>query len=126
MMTRIHRRIGLSTVALAAAALALAGTSSPAGAGKKQAAAQKQAAVQSQAARGSALQDAGLRFESAKLLDEADRAAGLEDALQITARAIQSGPEEERAAARFLSGEIRCGLGRYREGEDEFRRAEDG
>ena len=56
MMTRIPRRIGFSTVALAATALALAGTSSPAGAGKKQ------AAAPSQPSSGSALQDAGLRF----------------------------------------------------------------
>src|SRR6266550_8261396 len=117
MMTRIHRRIGLSTVAIAVTALALTGASSPAGAGKNK----KEPAAQSQAASGSTLQDAGLRFESARLLSDADRPAGLEDALQITARAIQGGPEEERAAARFLSGEIRCGLGRYREAEDEFR-----
>jgi len=126
MMTRIYRRIGFSTVAVAATALALAGASSPAAAGKKQAAAPPQAATANQAATGSTLlQDAGLRFESARLLGEADRAAGLEGALQITARAIQSGPGDERAAARFLSGEIRCGLGRYREAADEFRRAED-
>ncbi len=118
MRTRIHRRIGLSTVALGALALALAGASSPALAGKKQ------AAAESQAVPGSTLQEAGLRFESAKLLGEADRAAGLEEALQIATRAIQRGPDDERAAARFLSGEIRYGLGRYGEAAGDLRSAE--
>jgi TolA-binding protein len=121
MMTRIHRRIGFSTVALAATALTLAGTSSPAGAGKKQATAQSQPASGSTS---TALQESGARFESARLLSDADRTAGLEDALQITTRAMQSGSDEERAAARFLSAEIRSGLGKSREAADEFRRAE--
>ena len=117
-MTRIHRRIGLSTVALAAVAW-VCGVASPALAGKKQAAAERPAASGA-----NQVQEAGLRFESAKLLGEAERTAGLEEALQITSRAIQRGPDDERAAARFLSGEIRCGMGRYGEAANDFRSAE--
>ena len=116
-MTRNVRYIGFSIAAVAAAFLTVAGTAGPALAGKKQAPA-------GEAAPGSTLEEAGLRFESARLLGDADRAAGLEDALQITNRAIQHGSDDERAAARFLSGEIRCGLGRYGEASDEFGRAE--
>ncbi len=117
-MTRNDRYIGFSIAAVAAAMLTVVGTTTPALAGKKQAAA-------AEAAPGSnLLQESGLRFESARLLNDADRPAGLEDALQITNRAIQHGSEDEKAAARFLSGEIRYGLGRYGEAADEFSRAE--
>ena len=116
-MTRIDRRATLSLAVLAAALLGSAVTI-PAWAGAK-----KQTAA---AAPGATLQEAGLKFESARLLSDADRTAGLEEALRITQRAIQHGPDDEKAAARFLSAEIRCGLGRYGEASDEFRRAEDG
>src|SRR5689334_74820 len=121
-MTRIDRRATLSVAVLAAALLASA-VSTPAWAGgKKQPKQPKQTAPA--AAPGTTLQEAGLKFEAARLLTDADRTAGLEEALQITQRAIQHGPDDEKAAARFLSGEIRCGLGRNGEAADEFRRAE--
>ncbi|HYQ88918.1 MAG TPA: tetratricopeptide repeat protein [Candidatus Binatia bacterium] len=116
-MTRTYRRIGFSLAALVAATLAVTGAATEALAGKKQAPA-------GETAPGNTLEEAGLHFESARLLGDADRAAGLEEALQITNRAIQRGSEDEKAAARFLSGEIRCGLGRYGEASDEFGRAE--
>jgi len=102
-----------------AVTLALGGVAVSATAGKLHAA-------ESKSAPGSTLQEAGLKFESARLLSDADRVAGLEEALKITSRAMDRGTEGERAAARFLSGEIRCGLGRFREAEGEFRRAEKG
>src|SRR5437879_293969 len=116
-MTRNDRYIGLSIAAVTAALLTVGGTAAEALAGKKQAPA-------AEATPGSTLEEAGLRFESARLLSDADRSAGLEDALQITNRALQHGTEDEKAAARFLSGEIRCGLGHYGEAADEFSRAE--
>jgi TolA-binding protein len=117
-MTRPYRRIGFCLAALAAAALAQGGAATAALAGKKQ------QAPAGEAPPGSTPADAGLHFESARLLGDADRPAALEEALQITNRAIQHGSEDEKAAARFLSGEIRCGLGRYGEAADEFSRAE--
>jgi len=119
-MTRIDRRLAL-TLALAGTLL-LGVSATPAWAGKNK----KKDPPPQAAASGATLQEAGLRFESARLLGDADRPAGLEEALQITNRAIQRGSDDEKAAARFLSGEIRCGLGRYGEATDEFRRAEDG
>jgi len=119
-MTRIDRRATLAVAVLAAALLGSAVTN-PAWAGGK-----KQKPTAPAAAPGATLQEAGLKFESARLLSDADRTAALEEALQITQRAIQHGADDEKAAARFLSGEIRCGLGRNGEASDEFRRAEDG
>src|SRR5258705_581841 len=119
-MTRIDRRLAL-TLALAGTLL-LGVSATPAWAGKNK----KKDPPPQAAASGATLQEAGLRFESARLRGDAARPAGLEEALQITNRAIQRGSDDEKAAARFLSGEIRCGLGRYGEATDEFRRAEDG
>src|SRR5205085_4754641 len=110
-MTRFERRGGLSVAVLAAALLASAVTTEAWAGSRKQT---------HDAAPVATLQEAGLKFESARLLGDADRPAGLEEALQITQRAIQHGPDDDKAAARFLSGEIRCGLGRYREGSDEL------
>src|SRR5258706_9335697 len=119
-MTRTHRRLGYFVAALAAAALTVSSVAAPALAGKK-----KQPPV-GDATSAATLQDAGLHFESARLLEGDARTTGLEEALQITTRAIQRGSEDERSAARFLSGEIRCGLGRHGEASEEFHRAEDG
>jgi len=120
MMTRIARaRLALPLLGLAGTLL-VGGLTTTAYAGAKKAPAPLEAAP------GAALQEAGLRFESARLLSGADRTAALEGALQITQRAIQRGTDEEQAAARFLSGEIRFGLGRYGEAQDEFRQAEGG
>jgi TolA-binding protein len=119
-MTRIDRRTRLSLAALAAALLA-GGLTAPAWAGSK-----KAPKAPAETAPSATLQEAGVRFESARLLGEADRTAGLEEALRITNRAIQKGSDDEKAAARFLSGEIRCGLKRHGEASDEFRKAEEG
>jgi TolA-binding protein len=124
MMTRIHRRFGLP-VAVLGAALVMSAFPAPAHAGKKKAKPQpppQQAAVSVT----TQLQEAGLTFEQARLLSDADRSAGLEEALQITTRAMQRGGDDEKAGARFLSGEIRYGMQRYGEATEEFRRAEDG
>ena len=117
MMTRIPRlrRLGLPLLCLAGTLL-WGGLTSPAYAGAKQAPVEEPS--------GALLQDAGLRLESARLLGNAGRTQALEEALQITQRAVQRGTDDERAAARFLSGEIRFGLGRYGEAQDEFREAE--
>ncbi len=116
-MTETLRRTRLSLPVLAAVmVLAFAGT--PAEAGTKEGDENK--------ASGSTLQEAGLKFESARLLGDAERVAGLEEALQMANRAMDRGSEDEKAAARFLSGEIRCGLGRFGEASAEFRRAEGG
>src|SRR5882762_3022560 len=117
MMTRIVGRLALPLLCLAGTLL-VGGLTAPAYAGAKNAPAEEPAGV--------VLQEAGLRFESARLLAGADRTAALEGALQITQRAIQRGTDDEQAAARFLSGEIRFGLGRYGEAQDEFRQAEGG
>src|SRR5882672_9709304 len=86
MMTRIARaRLALPLLGLAGTLL-VGGLTTTAYAGAKKAPAPLEAAP------GAALQEAGLRFES----------------------------------ARFLSGEIRFGLGRYGEAQDEFRQAEGG
>jgi len=124
-MTRIHRRLGYFFAALTATALVVSSAAAPALAGKNKKAKQ-QPEPAGDATSAATLQDAGLRFESARLLEGDERTAALEGALQITSRAIQRGSEDERSAARFLSGEIRCGLGRYGEASEEFRRAEDG
>lgn len=116
-MTRIDRRTQ-SPAVLLGAALALLATS-PALAGKH-----KPPEIKQQPAE-ITVRSAGIRFESARLLGDADRPAALEQALQLTNRAIERGPDEDRAAARFLSGEIRYELHRYGEAEVEFRRAED-
>ena len=120
-MTRMNRRIGLPrsgglrSTALVVWALTLgaAGIAAPPANG-----AEKKAAPAP-----SALGDAALQFESARLLN-GDRTAALEKALQTTSRAIQRGTEDERSAARFLSGEIRSSLGRHGEAARDFRAAE--
>ena len=124
MMTRIVRRLGLPLLCLAGTLL-VGGLTAPACAGAKNPPAGAKNAPAEESA-GVVLQEAGLRFESARLLAGADRTAALEGALQITQRAIQRGTDDEQAAARFLSGEIRFGLGRYGEAQDEFRQAEGG
>jgi TolA-binding protein len=116
-MIQVNRRIRL--LPALAALLALGGAAAPASAGKQQAA-------ESRAVPGVTLKEAGLKFESVRLLSGADRATGLEEALQITTRAIDRGTTDERAAARYLSGEIRCGLDRFGEAAGEFRKAEKG
>ena len=110
-MTRTNRWIVSALCAAAVTAIPTAGTALAAG---------------DQAAPGSVLQEAGLKFESARLLSDPDRTAALEEALQITSRAIQRGTEDERTAARFLSGEIRSSLGRYGEAAREFHDVENG
>ncbi|TMQ47032.1 MAG: tetratricopeptide repeat protein [Candidatus Eisenbacteria bacterium] len=118
MMTRINRRrLGLSLPVLAGTLLAC-GLTTPALAGTKKAPAPPAPAA--------TLEEAGLRFESARLLGDAERPAALEEALRITDRAIQRGTDDEKSAARFLSGEIQFGLGRYGAASGEFRQAEDG
>src|SRR6267142_611042 len=120
MMTRIARiRLGFPLFGLAGTLL-VGGLTTTAYAGAKK------APVPVEAAPGAELQEAGLRFESARLLGSTDRTAALEGALQITQRVIRRGTDDEQTAARFLSGEIRFGLGRYTEARDEFRQAEGG
>ena len=124
-MTRIYRRATLSLAVLAAALLGSAVTD-PAWAGHKKKEAVPPKSAPAAAAPVAALQEAGLKFESARLLNDADRPAALDQALQLTQRAIQRGSDDEKAAARFLSGEIRVGQARYGDAAEEFRRAEEG
>src|SRR5438093_4970065 len=118
-MTRMKRRIPMPLSVLLGATLAAALVAAPALAGKSKASESGQPS-------GATLQEAGFAFESARLLSEAERAAGLEEALQIASRAIEHGPDEQKDAARFLSGEIRYELRRFGEAAAEFRRAESG
>src|SRR5438093_6949373 len=122
-MTRMKRRTPMPLPAAAllgaglAAALTLTAASAQAG---------KPKAAESEQTSGATLQGAGIALESARLLPEAERTAGLEEALQVTSRAIEHGPEDQKDAARFLSGEIRYELRRFDEANGEFRRAESG
>lgn len=71
-----------------------------------------------------ALKDAGIAFESARLLTGADRVAALEDLSQTTAAALRGDlSQEEQAAASALSAQIRYELKDFRGAADEYRRA---
>ena len=73
------------------------------------------------------LKEVGAQFEAARLLPDAERVAALQDVEGSLAKVLQNAANDERAAARFLSGEIRYQLRDYRSADEEFRRsAKDG
>jgi TolA-binding protein len=73
------------------------------------------------------LRDAGASYESASLLPAAARLAALEEiGRSVTSVLDRDLSDGERAAARFLSGEIRYGLGDYKAAAEEYRRAAKG
>lgn len=115
-MTRNERRIQLPVTILVGAVWA-ALAASPAVAGKSKPAENRPPAE-------TTVNDAGIRFESARLAADADRSGALDEALRMTARALEHGSEDQRVAARFLSGEIRYQLRQYDRAAEEFRSAE--
>lgn len=119
-MTRLDRRPRAPYAALLGAAVCAATVSvlwpMSALAGKHKAAEQPRQAE-------APLKSAGLSFESARILDDAERVPALQEALGAATRALDRGSDEERAAARFLSGEIRYELHDLKRAEEDFRGA---
>ena len=74
-----------------------------------------------------ALKEAGLSFESARLLSAADRVPALEGLGRTVASVLKGDlSQEEQAAASALSAQIRYELKDYRGAADEYRRAAGG
>ncbi len=70
------------------------------------------------------LRDAGAALERARLLPAAARLAALHELDPSVSALLQLDlADEERAAARFLAGEIRYGIGDHGSASEEFRRA---
>jgi TolA-binding protein len=110
----VRRHITLS----AALALALVvGAGAPAMAGDKK-------KDESKRPPSAELKEAGLAFESARLLKEADRVAALEQVSSTVATALKGDlSEDEQAAARALSAQIHYEAGDYRKAVEEYRAA---
>lgn len=70
------------------------------------------------------LKETAAAYESARLLAPAARVAALKE-LDPSVAALLRGDltDDERAAARFLAGEVRYGIGAFKPAEEEFRRA---
>src|SRR5512140_420124 len=60
------------------------------------------AAVAGEPAAPPSLKDAGIRYEQARLLPDADRVAGLDEVAKTAADLARSGSDDEKAAARAL------------------------
>jgi len=114
-MTRIERRTPVSMAALAGAVLLLAASPAHAGKGK---------AKDTRPPADVTVNEAGIRFESTRILSDAERPAALDEALRMTDRALDHATDEEKAAARYLSGEIQYGLRNYDKAAQEFKSAE--
>jgi TolA-binding protein len=70
------------------------------------------------------IKSAGISFESARLLSEADRVGALQELERTTAASLRGDlSQEEQAAASALSAQIRYELKDYQSAADEFRRA---
>ena len=111
-----RRHITLTLTASVALALAL-GAGAPAQAGDKNPDATKRAST-------GALKEAGLAFESARLLNGADRVAALEQVSGSVAVVLKGDlSEDEKAAARALSAQLFYEAQNYRKAADEYKAA---
>src|SRR5882672_3186696 len=114
-MTKIQRRASLFSIALLTGALA---APPPSYAGDRQ-----KVEIDKKGAP-AALKEAGVAFESARLLAGADRVAALEGLGQTTASILRGDlSQEEQAAASALSAQIRYEVKDYRGAADEYRAA---
>src|SRR6185295_753706 len=114
-MTHIRRRATIIYAALLVGMLAAPSAASAGDKGKVEVDKNSAPAV---------LRDAGLAFESARLLAGADRVAALEDLGRTTESALRGNlTQEEQAAATALSAQIRYELGDYRGASEGYKGA---
>jgi TolA-binding protein len=113
-----HIRIVLRTVVIAAGLL----TGAPAvWAGGK-----APEARTSESATATALKEAGLQYEQARLLHDAEQVAGFEEVWKAAATVARGGSEDEKASARALAATVLLDRGEAVNASEEFRRAEEG
>jgi len=73
-----------------------------------------------------ALKDAGLRYEQARLLKDAEQVSGFEEASTTAATVARGGSDDEKASARALAATVLLDRGDALNASEEFKRAAEG